>query len=67
MRAEFLKKYPNEESYLIYQAPNFKVRIGNYQDRLITHEHLAPIEIDFPGSFIVKDEIEPSVDYLFSK
>lgn len=58
-RAEFIKKYPSEKSYLVYQAPNFKVRVGNYSDRLITHEHLIPIQVDFPGAFIVKDEIEP--------
>ena len=62
IRAEFIRRYPNEKSYIIYQAPNFKVRVGNYQDRLITHEHLAPIKIDFTGAFIVKDEIEPSLE-----
>ena len=61
-RSEFLKKYQEEKSYLIYQAPNFKVRVGNYQDRLIAQEHLDLIKIDFPSAFIVKDEIEIKIE-----
>ena len=61
-RSEFLKKYPESKSYLIYQAPNFKVRIGNFPDRLAATENLELIKEEFPTAFIVQDEIEPEVE-----
>lgn len=60
-RSEFLKKYPEEKSYLIYQAPNYKVRIGDYISRLNAYERLELIKIDFPSAFIVVDDVEPEI------
>ncbi|MBL4707219.1 MAG: SPOR domain-containing protein [Flavobacteriales bacterium] len=60
-RSGFLKKYPEEKSYLIYQAPNYKVRIGDYTSRLMAHKHLELIKIDFSSAFIVTDEIDPQI------
>lgn len=62
VRSEFLKKYEGEKSYVIYQAPNFKVRVGNYMSRLAAAKQLELIRVDFPSSFIVNDEIEPQLD-----
>ena len=64
VRAEFLQKYPTNKSYLVYQAPNFKVRVGNYIDRLSVSKSLEEIKIDFSSAFVVKDEIEPSLKSL---
>ena len=60
-RIKFINFYPNLKSYLVYQAPNFKVRVGDYTDRLEVHKELVMIHENFPGAFIVKDEIEPIV------
>lgn len=66
-RSEFLKKYPEEKSYLIYQAPNYKVRIGDYIERLEAYESLELIKIDFPSAFIVVDEIDPKIEVSLKK
>lgn len=58
MRLEFMKKYKDKRPELIYQPPNFKIRIGNFRNRLIANQQLELYKIDFPGAFLVKDAIE---------
>jgi hypothetical protein len=33
MKTDLLTRFPEEKSYLIFQSPNFKVRIGNFLKR----------------------------------
>jgi hypothetical protein len=59
----FMQKYPDVPSYITYQAPNFKVRVGDFRTRHEAHRLLKEIRKDFPGAFIVKDEISfPGID-----
>lgn len=59
MKADFMKKYEDQASpSIIYQQPNFKVRVGNYRNRLEATKNLELYKIDFPSAFIVKDAIE---------
>src|SRR3954452_8117187 len=30
IKAELLRRFPDQKSYFLYQAPNFRVRIGNF-------------------------------------
>ncbi|MAY84962.1 MAG: hypothetical protein CMP59_12605 [Flavobacteriales bacterium] len=58
-QTSFYNKYGQSEmTYLIYQPPNFKVRVGNYRDRLKATQALELFKVDFPSAFLVKDEIE---------
>jgi propanediol dehydratase small subunit len=56
-KAAFLSKYPDIEAYVIYQQPNFKVRAGDFRTRLEAHKLLHNLKRDYPGAFIVKDDI----------
>jgi len=58
VRSDFLGKYEDHMIYLTYQQPNFKLRVGNFRDRLIATEYLNIYKVDFPTAFIVSDEIE---------
>lgn len=58
VKSDFLGKYENHQIYLSYQQPNFKLRAGNYRDKLSATKNLAAYKIDFPSAFIVSDEIE---------
>ena len=59
VKSDFLKKYKEEKSpHLVYQAPNFKIRVGDYRDRFQAQKYLEIYKIDYPSAFIVKDEIE---------
>lgn len=57
VRGEFLKRYSDMGGYLTYDAPNFKVYVGDFRTRseaLKFHKRLA---WDFPNAFIVADRI----------
>jgi hypothetical protein len=61
LRAQFLQKHPDVPAYLSYQAPNFKVRVGDLLTRLEGEKLRAELKAEFPGCYIVPDEIEPPV------
>lgn len=59
VKSSFHSNYgESEKAYLIYQPPNFKIRVGNYRDRLSATKSLKLYKIDFPSAFIVEDEVE---------
>lgn len=58
MRAEFLAKYPDIPAYVVYQAPNFKVRVGDFRTELEAIWLQRELEYKFPGGFVVKDLIK---------
>ncbi|MDA9782911.1 SPOR domain-containing protein [Vicingaceae bacterium] len=60
-KSEFLKSFPDIKSYLVYQAPNFKVRVGDLLDRLQANKQLLLIQQTFPNAFLVKCEVDPNV------
>jgi hypothetical protein len=57
IKAEFLKKFPEENAYLIYQQPNFKIRVGDFRERLRAQQFYLKLLPIFNTAFIVKDEI----------
>jgi hypothetical protein len=58
MKAEFLTKYPNAQVYIVYHAPTFKVRIGNYRTKLEALKFMQEIKNDYPFAFVAVDKIE---------
>ena len=65
IKADFLTKYEETVPDVVYHSPNFKVRVGNYRDRLEAYRFLKLYKEDFPSAFIVKDEVKASS--LFEK
>lgn len=51
---DFQKKYEGIKSELIFETPNYKVRIGDYRDINIASQKLEEIRRTYPGSFIIK-------------
>ncbi len=63
---EFSEKYPYISSYLIYNAPFFKIRVGDFRTKNEAMKILREIKIDFKSSFIVKDKINfPELENIF--
>lgn len=63
VKSDFLKKYKEETPpHLVYQSPNFKIRVGDYRDRLEAQKFLEIYKAEYPSAFIVKDEIEISLN-----
>lgn len=57
IRAAFLRAYPDIEVYLIFQTPDFRVRIGDFRSRSEAIKLKQQIEGDFPNPIIVDDVI----------
>jgi len=58
-KAEFLSKYPDVQAYIVYQAPYFKLRIGNLRSKMEALYLIEQIKEDYPFAFAVIDKIEP--------
>ena len=62
-RSEFVKNYPDIPSYLIFQQPYYKVRVGDYRTKMEAERFLHEIEPEYPQAFVVMDEINfPRLD-----
>ncbi len=57
-QSAFNSRYPNVKSYVTYDAPDFKLRVGNFKTRIDAQRFLNHISHEFPGSYIVIDQIE---------
>lgn len=58
MKAKFISKFPDISAYEKYDQPNFNIRVGNYRTKLEAYKALKEIQLEFPSSFLVQDEIE---------
>jgi SPOR domain len=55
--------FPELKSYLIYQSPYFKLKVGNFKDRKEAEEYRERLQKYFPkGVFIMNDTIEIRLD-----
>lgn len=60
IKAELLRRFPDQKSYLLYQSPNFRVRIGNFltqKDAFQLRKMIAALYPD-KGIYIVPDIVE---------
>ena len=51
---DFRENYQEIKSNLIFETPNYKVRIGEYKDVNIASKKLEEIRRMYPSSFIIK-------------
>lgn len=54
-RTKFLTFYPSLKAYTDYEAPNFRVRVGDFRTKLEAEKIKKSISQEFPASFIVPD------------
>ena len=60
VKAELLRRFPDQKSYLLYQAPNFRVRMGDFLTQKEAFPIRKMISALYPdrGIYIVPDIIE---------
>ena len=55
--------FPELKSYLLYQAPYFKLKVGNFREKKEAEDYQKRLEKYFPkGVFIMNDTIEIKLD-----
>lgn len=63
IKSDFLKKYEDAPSYVFYDQPTWKTRVGDFRTKLEAEQFLMQIQEDFPNSFVVPDDINfPKLD-----
>lgn len=59
LKYDLLTNYPDHKAYVTYQAPYFKVRLGNFLKKEEAEKMRKQISKNFPtGVFLVEDAIE---------
>jgi len=58
VRNEFNLVFPTIPSYMLFQTPNFKVRVGDFRNKSEALKTKAYIASKYPNAFIVKDNIQ---------
>ena len=56
--SEFSSKYPDMPTYLTWQAPNFKVRVGDFRTRMEAEGFLKKIKRNYPIAWVIRDKIK---------
>ena len=58
IRNKAITQFKNHKPHLIYQAPYFKLRIGDFRKKSDALKIMDDIKAIYPGAFIVKDYID---------
>jgi hypothetical protein len=56
-REDFEEKYDDIPVYITWKAPNYRVRVGDFRDRLDAERFLQKIAKDYPNAWVIKDDI----------
>jgi len=58
-KAKVLGEFPDWKPYLLYQSPNYKLRVGNFKTQQEAEDALKEISRLFPaGVYVIPDVIE---------
>ena len=58
LRDRFVIDYPAVQTYIVFDEPNFKVKVGDFRTRLEAYAFLQQIKEVYKG-YIIKDNINP--------
>ena len=58
-KTKIYQLYPELKAYLLYQAPYFRLRVGNFKDKEEAEDYRKSLSREFPNSvFLIRDIIE---------
>jgi hypothetical protein len=58
-KAKMYQEFPDMKPYLLYQAPNYKLRVGNFKTQEEAEDALKQLSRLFPaGLYIIRETIE---------
>ena len=58
LRDKFVEDYPEVQAYIVFDEPNFKVKVGDFRTRLEAYAFLQEIKEVYKG-YIIRDNIYP--------
>jgi hypothetical protein len=57
IKTDILQSNPDMPVYLVYEAPYFKVRVGDFRDRIEAQKTLHNMKLIYTGVLLVPDKI----------
>jgi hypothetical protein len=57
IRRAIIQRVPEERDYLIYQQPSYRLKVGDYFNRVEAHQTLLLLRDIIPNALIVPDQI----------
>lgn len=63
LREQFTTDYPTVQAYIVFDEPNFKVKVGDFRSRLEAYAFLQQIKEVYKG-YIIRDNIYPEPPLL---
>lgn len=57
-RSEVYKIIPDETPKLEYSAPNYRVKVGTFSDRLDAHKTLTLLKKSFPSAILLAEKVD---------
>jgi hypothetical protein len=55
----FQRSWPNHAAYMIWDSPNWKLRVGDFRTRLDATLFWKQLHLQFPQAYVVMDEVKP--------
>lgn len=59
VKARFMNAHKDIDVYLVWEAPNFKIRVGDFRTKFEAAMLWKRLQADFPNSYVVEDKINP--------
>jgi SPOR domain len=56
-KLKFMKSYPSFRSYMSYNSPYYKIKIGDFTDKKMAQKELKSVISNFPSAFISPDMV----------
>jgi len=61
-KAKVYQEFPDLKPYLLYQAPNYKLKVGNFKTQEEAEDMQKQLERLFPaGTYVIRDIIEVKI------
>lgn len=57
-KVDFLSNYPDNNVYILFVAPNFRIRVGDFRTKNEALKLHKKIQGNYPAAFIVQDKID---------
>jgi hypothetical protein len=62
-RAKFVSMHPKIDTYIVFNAPNYFLKVGNFRTHLEAEKIKVSVDRDFPTNYIIKELINlPRID-----
>ena len=59
LKADLLKRFPEQKTYVLYQSPYFKIRFGNFTDKEEALHYKKILSSVYPQAiYVVNDDVE---------